>query len=147
MEHPEDKLLRLKKSFKVSLQHMWEVWTNAEHIARWWGPEGFSNSIHQMDLKEGGEWRLTMHAPDGTNYPNRSVFKEILPLKKIQFEHFNPHFITSVFFEFKDGETHVDWQMLFDTADMRETVVKAHHADEGQKQNMERLARYLIGFK
>lgn len=38
---------------------------------------------------------MTLHGPDGTNYPNSSVSKEIISLKKIVFEHFNPHFITS----------------------------------------------------
>jgi hypothetical protein len=84
-----------------------------------------------------------MHGPDGTNYPNRSVFKEIIPLKKIVFEHFNPHFITTVLFESQGDGTHIDWSLLFDTAEMRETVVKAHKADEGQKQNVERLEAYL----
>ena len=96
-----------------------------------------------MDFKEGGEWKLTMHGPDGTNYPNRSIFKEIIPFKKIVFEHFNPHFITSVLFESKGEETQIDWTLLFDTAEKRETVITAHKADEGQKQNVERLEKYL----
>ena len=52
-----------------------------------------------MKVEKGGEWNLTLHGPDGTNFPNRSVFLEIVPLKKIVFEHFNPHFITTVHFE------------------------------------------------
>jgi len=86
---------------------------------------------------------LTMHGPDGTNYPNKSIFKEIIPFKKIVFEHFNPHFITTVLFVSKGEVTHIDWTLLFDTAEMRETIVKAHKADEGQKQNVERLEKYL----
>jgi hypothetical protein len=35
---------------------------------------------------------LTLHGADGTNFPNRSIFKEIIPVKKIVYEHFNPHF-------------------------------------------------------
>jgi hypothetical protein len=37
----------------------------------------------------------------------------------------------------------MDWSMLFDSAEMLETVVKAHKADEGQKQNVEKLEKYL----
>jgi uncharacterized protein YndB with AHSA1/START domain len=80
---------------------MWEVWTSPEHIANWWGPDGFTNTIHKMDFHEGGEWKLTMHGPDGTNYPNRSIFKEIIPLKKIVFQHFNPNFIEQFFLNLK----------------------------------------------
>ena len=145
MEKTENRELRITRTFKTSIDLMWEVWTDPEHIKNWWGPKGFTSTIQNMDFKEGGEWKLTMHGPDGTNYPNRSIFKEIIPFKKIVFEHFNPHFITTVLFDpSADGEeTHMAWSMLFDTAEMREIVVKAHKAEEGQKQNVERLEKYL----
>lgn len=122
---------------------MRQAWTNPEKIIHWWGPAGFTSTIHEMDLKEGGEWKLTLHGPDGTNYPNRSIYKEIIPHKKIVFEHFNPHFITIVLFESKGEETQVNWTMLFDSAEMYDTLVKAHKAGEGQKQNIEKLEKYL----
>ena len=135
--------LRITRMLNAPIDLVWEVWTNPEHIANWWGPNGFTNTIHKMDLQEGGEWKLTMHGPDGTNYPNRSIFKEIITLKKIVYEHFNPHFIATLLFESKGEETLIDWSMLFDTAYMREIVIKAHKADEGLKQNVEKLEKYL----
>jgi uncharacterized protein YndB with AHSA1/START domain len=143
MEKTENREMRIKRAFKAPIEIMWEVWTSPDHIINWWGPNGFSSTIHKMDFKEGGEWNLTLHGPDGTDFPNRSIFKEIIPFKKIVFEHFNPHFITTVLFESKGSETHIDWSMQFDTAEMREIIVKAHKADEGQKQNIERLEKYL----
>jgi uncharacterized protein YndB with AHSA1/START domain len=143
MEITENREIRIIRTFKAPIDLMWEVWTTPEHIVNWWGPNGFTSTIHKMDVQEGGEWKLTLHGPDGTNYPNRSIFKEIIPFKKIVFEHFNPHFITTVLFESKGKETEVDWSLLFDTAEMREIVVKAHKADEGQKQNAVRLEKYL----
>lgn len=145
MENTADREIRIRQPFKTSLQQMWDVWTRPEHIVHWWGPDGFTSTIHEMDLREGGEWRLTLHGPDGTNYPNRSVFKEILPLQKIVFEHFNPHFITSVLFEPDGAYTQLEWAMVFDTPEQRDIIVKAHKADEGQKQNLERLQAYLSG--
>jgi uncharacterized protein YndB with AHSA1/START domain len=138
-----DREMSITKTFNAPVEFLWEVWTKPEHIANWWGPNGFTNTIHEMELKEGGEWRLTMHGPDGTNYPNRSIFKEIIPFKKIVFEHFNPHFNTTVLFDPKDGETAITWTMQFDTAEMLDIVIKAHKADEGLKQNMEKLGHYI----
>jgi uncharacterized protein YndB with AHSA1/START domain len=135
--------MRITRRMKAPIELVWKVWTDPEHIVHWWGPNGFTSTIHEMDFKEGGEWKLTMHGPDGTNYPNRSVYKEIVPLKKIIFEHFNPHFFTTVLFESQDGETIIDWSMLFDTVEMRDIVVKAHKADKGQKENVEKLEKYL----
>ncbi|WP_345953147.1 SRPBCC family protein [Mucilaginibacter sp. PAMB04168] len=147
MEHTESREMRITRVFKAPIELMWEVWTTPEHIVNWWGPNGFSNTIHQMDVQNGGEWQLTMHGPDGTDYLNKSIFKEIIPFKKIVFEHFNPHFITTVVFEAIGQETQIDWSMLFDTADMREIAIKAHKADEGQKQNVEKLERYVANLQ
>lgn len=145
MEKTENRQMRITGTFKAPVELMWEVWIDPEHIVNWWGPEGFTATIHKMEFKEGGEWNLTLHGPDGTNYPNKSIFKEITRFEKIVFEHFNPHFITTVLFApSADGEeTQIDWTLLFDTAEMRETIIKVHKADEGQKQNMERLEKYL----
>jgi uncharacterized protein YndB with AHSA1/START domain len=145
MEKTENREMRITRTFKAPIELMWEVWTAPEHIMNWWGPKGFTSTISKMEVKEGGEWILTLRRPDGTNYPNRSIFKEIIPFKKIVFEHFNPHFITTVLFNpsADGGETQIDWTLLFDTAEMRETVIKAHKADEGQKQNIEKLEKYI----
>ncbi len=121
------------------------VWTDPKHLVHWWGPNGFTTTIHKMEVKEGGQWKLTLHGPDGTNYPNRSIFKEIVPYKKIVFEHFNPHFITTINFESRDTDTLIDWSMCFDTVEMYDTIIKAHKADEGLKQNIVRLENYLLG--
>lgn len=139
----ENRQLNIKRIFKAPVNLVWEAWTKPEHIATWWGPNGFNTTIHIMDFQKGGEWKLTMHGPDGTNFPNRSVYKEIIPFQKIVFEHFNPNFITTVLFESHGEETLMDWTLLFETAEMFETVVKAHKADEGLKQNVEKLATYL----
>ncbi len=91
----------------------------------------------------GGEWRLTMHGPDGKKYPNKSVFIEIEPFKKIVFQHFNPNYIATIVFELKEKETLVEWTMLFETTELFETVVKVFKADEGLNENAEKLENYL----
>ena len=131
------------KVFNAPIGLIWKVWTEPEHIENWWGPDGFTSTIHKMDLQDGGEWKLTLNGPDGTNYPNRSIFREIIPHKKIVFEHFNPHFITTVLFKPKDEDTQLDWSMLFDTFEMGDIIIKAHKAREGLKQNVERLEKYI----
>lgn len=91
----------------------------------------------------GGEWRLTMHGNDGKNYPNRSMFVEIVPFKKIVFQHFNPNYLATIVFEPKEKETLMQRTMQFETTELFETVVKVFKADEGLSQNVEKLERYL----
>lgn len=135
--------LRITKMLNAPLELVWEVWTNPEHIANWWGPGGFTNTIHTMDVAEGGEWRLTMHGPDGKNYPNKSIFVEIVQRKKIVFQHFNPNYIATIVFSPEEKGTLMEWTMLFETTELFETVVKVFKADEGLKQNVEKLIVYI----
>jgi uncharacterized protein YndB with AHSA1/START domain len=64
-----DKLV-IKKLFRnVAPPRLYAAWTDPQTVARWYGPEGFVNTIHEMELREGGRYRLTMTAPDGTRHP------------------------------------------------------------------------------
>ena len=54
---------------------VWQAWTQPQHIAAWWGPDGFRTTIHAMNVTVGGVWRFMMHGPDGTDYPNRIVYR------------------------------------------------------------------------
>jgi len=143
METTANRELRITKTLKAPIDLVWEVWSKPEHIAQWWGPKGFTNTIKKMEFKEGGEWKFTMHGPDGTDYANKSVFREIIPFKKIVFEHLNPHYIATIIFESNGHETHLDWTGIFDSEEILQAVIKAHKADEGLKQNIERLELYL----
>ncbi|RAV29133.1 SRPBCC domain-containing protein [Sinomicrobium soli] len=140
--------LKMTRTLKASIDLVWKVWTEPEYIVQWWGPKNHSTTIHSMDFREGGVWKLTLHNhSNGKDYPNRSVFKEIIPLKKIVFEHYNPHFIATILFEAKENETEITWSSLFDTEEMLETVINVFNAKEGQKQNFERLEKYLEQLK
>ena len=147
MEKTESRSLSISRTLQAPIELVWEVWTTPEHIAQWWGPNGFTNTIQKMDVQEGGEWKLTMHGPDGTNYPNRSIYKEVIPYKKIVFEHFNPHFITTVHFEAVGQTTVMNWSALFDSEEMLQTIIKAHKADKGMRENVEKLESYLSNLK
>jgi uncharacterized protein YndB with AHSA1/START domain len=143
-----DRELRLSRELDAPVDLVWEVWTDPGHIAQWWGPEGFTNTISLMDVRPGGEWHLVMHGPDGTDYKNKSVFREVVPLKKIVYEHVSaPKFVATIQFEARGDQTFLTWHMLFDSAEEFIRTVKTFKADEGLRQNVEKLGRYLAGVK
>lgn len=139
----ENKTLQTSADLQVPIELLWKVWTEPEHLIHWWGPNGFSNTIHHWDFQHEGEWKMTMQGPDGTHYPNRSIFKEIIPYEKIVFEHFNPHFITTISFQKKDNSVLLNWALVFDNEEMFEIIVRVHQADKGQRENIEKLTLYL----
>lgn len=64
---------------------VWKMWTDRNHIINWWGPNGFTNTIHEMDVRPGGVWSLVMHGPDGRDYQNRFVYREIVKPERLVF--------------------------------------------------------------
>ena len=140
----EDREIRISRLLNAPIELVWEVWTNPEHIKNWWGPDGFTNTIHTMDLQAGGEWNLTMHGPDGTDYKNKSIFKEIVLHQKLVYEHASaPKFTATIEFEAQGNTTFLSWHMLFETHEEFVRTVKTFKADEGLKQNVEKLEKYL----
>ena len=144
MTNTADRELRLSRILHAPVELVWEVWTNPEHVKNWWGPDGFTNSITFMDIRKDGEWHLIMHGPDGTDYKNKSVFREVVPLKKLVYEHVSaPKFTATIEFESLGEETQLHWHMLFESAEQFIQVVKTFRADEGLKQNIDKLQKYL----
>jgi len=139
----QDRELIITRKLNAPVELVWEVWTQPEHIAKWWGPNGFTNTITMMDLVPGGVWELVMHGPDGKDYQNRSIFKEVVPLKKIVYQHFAPNFLTTVEFEAQGEATFLRWHMLFESAEQMIRIVKSNNAAEGLKQNVDKLSVYL----
>ncbi len=128
---------------------VWEVWTNPEHVVHWWGPDGFTNTIHEMEVKPGGVWRFMMHGPDGTDYPNKIVFTEVVKPERLVYAHSsddeNPaiHFHNTIIFEKQGNKTNIIMTAVFASAEVRDKVVKAANAVEGGKQTLRKLEEYI----
>ena len=112
-------------------------------VARWWGPDGFRNTIHQFDFYPGGTWLLTMHGPDGKDYPNESRFTRIVPGEVFEIEHLSGHhFILCIELKPSEQGTRVHWRQTFDTVE--------HYAQISQfvaganEQNLQRLTLEVL---
>jgi len=126
------------------------AWTNPDHVAHWWGPKGFTTTIHEMDLRPGGVWRLVMHGPDGTDYPNKIIFVEVVKPERLVYTNSggkkggpSAQFQNTVTFEEQGGKTKLTMRMVFSSPEELEHVVKVYGAIEGGKQTLERLEEYL----
>src|SRR5437899_724194 len=123
-------------------EKVFAAWTDPKLLAQWWGPNGFTNTFSEFDLRPGGAWKFVMHGPDGKNYPNHSVFAEITPPERIVFNHLVwPIFRITATFDDVGGKTKLTFRMLFNTAAECEQV-KAFALDANE-QNFDRLAALL----
>ncbi len=144
-----DRELIFTRDFDAPRELVFEAWTNPRHVAQWWGPQGFTTTIHEMDVRPGGNWRLTMRGPDGRDYNNRIVFIEVVKPARLVYKH-EPEkgtepvsFETTVTFAAQGSRTEVTMRMLFPTAEARNFVVEKYHAVEGGNQTLGRLAEHL----
>ncbi|MEC0331764.1 SRPBCC family protein [Paenibacillus macerans] len=130
------------RQFHLPRERVFEAWTNPDQLARWWGPNGFTNTFHEFDLRPGGAWRYVMHGPDGVDYPNHCVFEEIVALERIVLRHLSGHeFLVTAAFEDLDGGTKVVFRQLFMKTEEFEEA-KSYCA-EGNEQNLDRLEASL----
>src|SRR5215470_16168806 len=91
METLENRSDSRSKILPASPTDVFGAMSDPARIARWWGPAGFTNTIHQFEFQPGGRWLLTMRGPDGKDYPNESRFARIEPDKTFEIEHLSGH--------------------------------------------------------
>jgi uncharacterized protein YndB with AHSA1/START domain len=129
---------------------VFEAWTDPNHLAHWWGPNGFTTTTGAFEMRPGGTWRFVMHGPDGRDYENRITFDAIEKPERIQYHHgggddVEPvQFRTTVTFEdLGNNRTRITLHAVFPSAAERDRVVKEYGADKGAAQMLARLADYV----
>ena len=137
------------REFDAPRDLVFSVWTDAKHLAQWWGPNGFTTTTSRFEFRPGGVWRFVMHGPDGRDYQNRIVFDEIVPPERIVYRHGGSddvepvHFKQTVVFEDIGGRTRITCRSDFPSASARDRVIKEYRADTGLEQHMARLDKYV----
>jgi len=134
--------LSTERLFSATPRDIFAAFEQPDRLARWWGPNGFTNTFEHFEFKPGGRWTFVMHGPDGANYPNESVFREIQPDTKIVIEHVvQPWFRLTVTLTARGDRTHLSWVQEFENP---ETAARVRLVCEpANEQNLDRLAAVL----
>ncbi|HEU5192119.1 MAG TPA: SRPBCC domain-containing protein [Methylomirabilota bacterium] len=133
-------VFRHSREIPASPDAVFAAFQDPARLARWWGPDGFTNTFHRFDFGRGGAWLFTMHGPNGTDYPNESQFLEIVPDSMIRIKHVNlPHFELSIVLTPNGTGTLVSWVGVFED---REFAAKSRQfLETANEQNLDRLTR------
>jgi uncharacterized protein YndB with AHSA1/START domain len=143
-----DREIVIERTVNAPRELVWRAWTEADQIAKWWGPNGFTTTIHAMDVRVGGVWRFIMHGPDGTDYPNKIVYREIVKPERLVYDHgddddaHSSSFRSTVTFVAQGRKTKVTMRALFASAEARAATVK-FGAIEGGEQTLARLDQHV----
>ena len=131
------------RELNAPVEVIYQAFANPLHLKEWWGPEGFSNTIHEFDLQPEGKWLLTMHGPIKGNFENSSIFKTVIPNKLVTWTRLSqPLFDMAVEFEqVTDSKSKIAFRMTFSTTEectkMKDFVVPKN------EENFDRLERLL----
>lgn len=144
---PADREFVHSRLINAPQERVFRAFADPVHLARWWGPNGFSSTFELFELRPRGTWRFVMHGPDGKDYANESVFLEVDAPRRVVFEHLSEghHFIMTITFTAQGSQTLVGWQQVFDTPEHRERI--AAFVMEANEQNLDRLEaemRYVV---
>src|SRR4051812_20364132 len=135
----QDREIFLERVYDAPRELVWRAWTEPKHIDRWWGPDGFRNETHSMDLRVGGYWRFVMHGPDGKDWVDWVQFEEIARPERLVYRHGGeteePPFHVTVTFTEEGRRTRVGMRSVFPTAQALADVMK-FGAVEGGKQTL-----------
>ena len=131
-----------QRFFAAQPEAVFAAMADPERLARWWGPDGFSNVFQVFEFQPGGRWVFTMVGPDGTRYLNECVFRQIEASRRVVIAHVvQPLFELALSLEPEASGTRLVWtQVLEDEAVAR---AMAHIIEPANEQNLDRLGREL----
>ncbi|MBV8692322.1 MAG: SRPBCC family protein [Actinobacteria bacterium] len=128
---------------------VFDAWTEADAFCQWFGPDGFTCNVYEMDARPGGRARLDMTAPDGTVFTGRFDYLEVVPGERLVFDHGadvdddpDRFRMTVTLDEQSDGKTVLTLRQLHPTAQRRTDVIGFGAVELGL-QTLTKLARHL----
>ncbi len=139
--------LYITRVYDAPVEVVWDAWIDPEQVGKWWGPRGFTLTTKSKDVRPGGSWVYTMHGPDGTDYPNHTVFHEVEKYSRLVYDHGGsadrpPMFRVTVDFTDLGGKTKMEMTMALPTPEAA-VETKKFIKKAGGDATWDRLAEYL----
>jgi uncharacterized protein YndB with AHSA1/START domain len=141
--------ITLTRVFDAPRELVWKAWTEPEQLARWWGPDGWSNPVSEirMDVRPGGGFKVTsVSDEDGTEMPSHGVYREVVEPERLVLEepaeeswHEGAVSVVS-FTDLGDGRTELVVRTTIQTTD----EIRAS-AEAGMAGSLDRLGKHLAG--
>ncbi len=143
----DEPVIAFERLLDAPRELVWQVWTDAKHLANWWGPDGFSITSHAMRVAPGSRWDFTMHGPDGKDWENKIVYHEVVRPERLVYSHGDPgdpdQFHVTITFAAEGRKTRLTMHSRFPSLAIRDHLIRTVHAVEGGTQTLNHLEAYL----
>jgi uncharacterized protein YndB with AHSA1/START domain len=80
--------VEVTRTFEVPVERAWRAWADADEVKKWWGPDGFTCPVAEVDLRVGGRTLVAMRAPaeyGGGDFYNTWDFTRVDPGSRIEY--------------------------------------------------------------
>jgi uncharacterized protein YndB with AHSA1/START domain len=77
--------LSITRDIKATPEQLFRCWTEPALMVQWFCPKPWTVSRAEVDPRAGGNSLIVMRSPDGIEYPNKGVYLEVVPHRKIVF--------------------------------------------------------------
>lgn len=144
---PKERVLVITRLLDAPPSLVFKVWTEPEHIARWWGcGQTQAATVSKCDLRPGGAWRVVMRLADGGEHRVCGVYREIVAPERLAFTwawedadgNLGHETLVTLTFAERGSKTEMTLRhAVFETTEMRDL-----HG-EGWTVSLDRLAAYL----
>ncbi len=128
-----DRELVLTRLIDAPREKLFRAWTEPELMKQWFTPRPWTTPVIEVDLRPGGSNLIVMRGPDGTEFPNRGVYLEIVKNERLVFTDAytkawapseKPFFTGIITFEDEGGKTRYTARALHWTVADREAHEK-----------------------
>ena len=139
--------LVITRIFDAPRPLVFKLWTEPEHLVRWWGPRGFTPISARTDVRLGGAWSPSMRGPDGSVIHKHGVYRELVAPERLVLTYITddaagipgPETLVTVTFTDIDGKT----KLTLHQAAFQSIAVRDDHA-RGWTGALERFAQHLL---
>jgi uncharacterized protein YndB with AHSA1/START domain len=144
----------IERSFAAPRELVFQVFSECEHLAHWWGPTGWTLPVCQIDFRPGGVWFYCMRGPEGEDSCGKATYQEIIEPERIVYtdafadaagnvQAGMPEMLITLTFAEQNGKTKLTSRTQFASAtDLKATLDMG--MAEGVNETWDRLEAYLV---
>jgi len=144
-----DREIVLVRVLDATRDAVFAAWTDADAFCQWFGPDGYTCTVREMDVRPGGRACFDMVSGDGTVHASRFDYLEVAPAERMVLDHGRDvdddptrFRVTLTFDEQADGKTVLTLRQLHPTVAQRNAGIGFGAVELGL-QTMQKLARHL----
>src|SRR3954454_21985055 len=144
-----DREIVLVRVLDAARDAVFAAWTDADAFCQWFGPEGFTCTVREMDVRPGGRACFDMTSGDGTVFTNRFEYLEVVPSERLVLDHGSDadddparFRVTITLDEQADGNAVAPLRQHVPTVEQRHAAIGFGAVELGQ-QTLQKLAHHL----